>query len=527
MEIVKRLETIGCPVSFQFNLSDSVLFAGLGKSVHANAACAIKEIVKLITSPKTGAANLTVWGLRLIGLPPVGSDVNTRRELLLLDKQAWGCREMLNHLQIVGPNLANSGRFGNILHTSTDYFRSVPPAAIAALNAGEYYSAIVQAVENIRPMPSLISAIDSNHSIETHFRSPVEAILDACDSQTTDDMLRATIQSEGIHDYDFQAVNAEGETYDCELIAEHFVAPPESLDEAIHQLTTISTIRQVLTTEEIGVGQRLRRIESDIPKKTRATLASYKRLQDARSFIPSKRAKAIRLGLELRQLSDKQFTYRSMRKELAKSIRALDHEYESQLSRLTGLISVLDRIRRKGRVTERHDLFFFNGVDAAFPDLLTLPALDHDRKVQVLAAQATMVSVEGIKFILDGKTNTVEELARLCIGKAHRPGAWPGAIAQPSAKTIYVLPPTNANLNDQLAERIKAMAPSSVVLTADSCELGINIIRFHVFCPETEADLLPGYLQAEYDRVMDSPTRILHELPHRHRNGQADGTVHS
>ena len=309
-------------------------------------------------------------------------------------------------------------------------------------------------------------------------------------------MLRATVLSDGIHGYDFQAVNAEGEIYDCELIAEHFVEPPKSLDEAIHQLTTVTTIRQVLTTELIEVRNRLARIEGKIQKLTRSTLVSYKRVQDARSFISSKRAKAIRSGSELRRLSDQSFAYQSMKQELAKSISALNQEYDSQLSRLNGLVSILDRIRQKGRVTERHDLFFFNGIDVAFTDLLTLPALDHDRKVQVLAAQATMVSVEGIRFILGGQTNTVEEFARLCIGKAQRQGAWPGAIAQPSAKTIYVLPPTNANLNELLADRIRAMAPNATVLTADSCELGINIVRFHVFYPETEAlDLIPRLLR--------------------------------
>ena len=430
---------------------------------------------------------------------------------------------MRKYRQVDDPNMANSSRYGNICHTSTDYFRSVPPADVAALNAGEYHSAIVQAIETIRPRPSLISEIESNHSIEKTFRSPVEAIVEACDSQTTDDMLRATILSDGIHTYDFAAINAEGETYDCELIGEHFVEPPKSLDEAIHQLTTVATIRQVLTTEETEVGNRLVRIEAKIKKSKKTTLAAYKRVQDARAFVDRKKANAIRFGSELRRLSDQSFAYKSMKGEIAKSISALNQEFDSQLSRLNGLVAILDRMRQKGRVNERHDLFFFNGVDAAFPDLLTLPALDHDRKVQVLAAQATMVSTEGIRFILGGGTNTVEEFARLCIGKAHRPGAWPGAIAQPSAKTIYVLPPTNANLNDQLAERIRVMAPSATVLTADSCELGINIIRFHVFYPEKESDLLPGYLKAELDRVMDSPTKILHQLPPR--NGQAVETV--
>ncbi len=523
IELANRLQAIGCPLRIQFSLTDSVCFAGLGKSVHANGACAINEIVKLIISPKTGASNMTVWGLRLIGLPPVGADVDTRRELLLLDRQAWECSEMTTYRQITDPNMANSSRYGNICHTSTDFFRSVPPEEIAAINAGEYHSAIVQAIESIRPMSSLISVIESNPSLERNFRSPVEAIVEACDSQTTDEMLRATVLSEGIHRYDFAAVNAEAETFDCELIGEHFVEPPKSLAEAIQRLTTVATIRHVLTTEEIEAQGRLIVIATKIKKLKRTTLASFKRLQDARSFIPSKKARAIRCGSELRTLSDQRFAYLSMKQELEKSISALNQEYDSQLSRLNGVVSILDRIRQKGRVTERHDLFFFNGVDAAFSDLLTLSTLDHDRKVQVLAAQATMVSTEGVRFILGGQTNTVEEFARLCIGKAHRKGAWPGAIAQPSAKTIYVLPPTNANLNELLAKRIRAMAPSATVLTADSCEFGINIIRFHVFYPETEADLLPGYLKAELDRAMKSPTKILHELPPR--NGRAGEAV--
>jgi hypothetical protein len=522
-ELASRLEGLGCPIRVLFSLTDSVCFAGLGKSVHANGSCAIDEITKLIISPKTGTANMTVWGLRLLGLPPVGADVKTRRELLLLDRQAWDCSAMLGHRQIIDSNMANSGKYGNIFHTSTDFFRSVASSDIAALNAGEYHSAIVHAIETIRPIPSLITVVDSNHSLEKLFRSSVEGIVDACDSQTTEDMLRATTLSDGIHSYDFAAVNAEGETYDCELIAEHFVEPPKSLDEAIHQLKTVATIRQVLTNEKNQVQNQIARLNAKIRKTTDVTFAAYKRIQTARSFVRSKKVKAIRFGSELRRLSDLRFAYESMNQELAKSISALNQEYDSQLSRLNVLVSTLEQIRQKGRVTERHDLFFFNGVDAAFRDLLTLPFLDHDRKVQVLAAQATMVTTEGIRFIVGAKTNTVEEFARLCIGKAYRPGAWPGAIAQSSAKTIYVLPPTNEDFNKALSDRIESMAPSATVLTADSCEFGINIIRFYVFYPETEADLLPGYLKSELHRVMMSPTKLLHQFPSR--NGRASETA--
>ena len=142
-------------------------------------------------------------------------------------------------------------------------------------------------------------------------------------------MLRATILSDGIHRYDFAAVNAEGETYDCELIGEHFVEPPKSLDEAIHQLTTVATILQVLTTEEIEVQNRLARTEVKIKKTTSKTLAAYIRVQDARSFISRKRANAIRFGSELRRLSDQRFAYQSMKLELAKSVSALNQEYDS------------------------------------------------------------------------------------------------------------------------------------------------------------------------------------------------------
>jgi len=202
-----------------------------------------------------------------------------------------------------------------------------------------------------------------------------------------------------------------------------------------------------------------------------------------------------------------------MQSELRKSIRSLKAEYESQLSRLKQLSDTLEHDRNKGRITDRNDLYYFNSIDFAFQDLLTLTPLDQQRRQLVLAAQATMVSVEGMRYILGSPTNTIEDLAIAAIGTAYTSGAWPGAVQRLSAKVVIVLPPTNEKFNATLRETITRMAPGVTVMTSDSCDMGLNVVRFHLFTPEHKDDLLPGYLKPEYQRAMQGPTRVLHEMP--------------
>ena len=513
--IVNHLALFLCPFAVTFNVTDSTTFAGLGDWIHMNQACALDQMEKLITAPSIGVANQIIWGLRLLALPPAGRDVVARRENLLLDKQSWSCQQMELYRQLLEPNIAMRCPLGNITHTSTDFFRSLGQADVAGLIATEYFHAVETTLETIYSSPSLIKQIDSNHSIRRGFRNTIEEIVDGCNSQAVEDMIRATMESEGEHVYDLQAINSEGETFDLELISEHFVAVPGSLDDAALNLKTIATIKGVLNSEGVEVKSRINRQEAKIKKAKPKTQRAYSNVQNGRRFLAAKRSAAVRYGIELRRFSDQLAAQKTLLLEIDKSIAALESEYESQYSRLQSISSILETCRQKGRAKEPNNLFYFHGINSAFQDLLTLPSLDHQRRIQVLAAQASQVSVEGMRFILGAKTNTVEALATACIGRAITQGAWPGAIPRPSAKTILVLPPMNMNLCDTLTTQIKSMAPSMLVFMADRCDLGMNVLRFHVYSPECKEDLLPGFLKSEFEKAMSGPTKALHEMPTR------------
>ena len=197
--MVIHLKELGATIAVKLYMTDSVAFAGLGRNIHANQASALVEVERLIRSSKIGDCNRVIWDLRLIGAPPVGDDDLLRQEHMLIDIQAWFCAEMKPILQIKGPNIALSSAFGNISHTSTDYFRSIPRPQIAKTVAFEYHAAIEEAIGNIRPLPSMIRSINSNHSITPSTRNSISEIIDGCDSMTVEDMIRATMQDEGRH----------------------------------------------------------------------------------------------------------------------------------------------------------------------------------------------------------------------------------------------------------------------------------------------------------------------------------------
>ena len=186
--LVEHLTTLGVTIKVSFFMVDSMAFVGLGQNIHKNQACALAAIKDLIRTNATTKNDKVIYELRLIGTPPTGTDTQLRQEYKLLDQQAWLCPEMLQHLQVGGHNGVVVGPYGNICHTSTDFFRSIPRRLIASTVATEYYFAIKEGVEAILPMRDFIVGIEPNHIVIDSPRTAIPSIVDDCDRLTTNDM---------------------------------------------------------------------------------------------------------------------------------------------------------------------------------------------------------------------------------------------------------------------------------------------------------------------------------------------------
>ena len=514
--LVERLKALGVTIKVSFFMVDSMAFLGLGPNIHKNQACAIMAIHDLMHENKIAKNDKVFYELRLIGTPPTGTDSQLRQEFKLLDQQAWLCPEMLEYLQIAGPNYALMGPYGNIVHTSTDFFRSIPRQLVASTVSTEFYFAIQEGIDEIRPMSDLIERIEPNHVVVETPRSSIPSIVDSCDRLTSSEMLQATSRPGDIHSYEFSVINAKGEEYKCDQISEHFTNPPKTLYAAIQNATVVATIKAVIEEELSIVLDEVSELKKRIARQQKKTTVAYSKAQTARRFVEMAKKRAIREGNELRRLADQLTVRLAMKSEIEKSIRSLVQELASQTSRLDSIAQILEQHRQKGRSDDSRGLFFFNDVNTAFPDLMTLAPLDSDRQQLVLAAQAFAVTANGIQYILDAATNTVEDLANTAIGEAATQGAWPGAIPQHAARKVYVFPPVASSLSVSLRNGVVALDPNARVFVSDTAEFGMNIVRFHVFSPESDSELLPGLLADAYRQALAEPLDVLHRLPPQH-----------
>lgn len=511
--LVERLKALGVTIKVSFFMVDSIAFVGLGPNIHKNQACAIMAIRDLMLENKIAKNDKVIFELRLIGTPPTGTDSQLRQEFKLLDQQAWLCPEMLEFLQTEGPNNALRGPHGNIVHTSTDFFRSIPRQLVASTVSTEFYFAIRDGIDEIRPMSDLIERIEPNHAVIEAPRSSIPSIVDSCDRLTSSDMIQATIRPGDIHSYDFSVINAKGEEFKCDRVAEHFTEPPKTLRAAIQNATVVATMNAVIQEELTIVLDEVSDLNKRIAKQQKKTALAYSKAQTARRFVEMAKKRALREGIELRRLADQLTVRLAMKREIEKSIRSLVQELGSQTNRLASVAEILEQHRKKGRSDAAGGLFYFKDINEAFSDLLTLSSLDSDRQQLVLAAQASAVTADGIQYILDASTNTVEDLANSAIGEATTQGAWPGAIPQHSARPVYVFPPVTDTLFVALKKSVSALDPNAQVFVSDSAEFGMNVVRFHLFWPEFESELLPGLLADAYREALDgSRTRVFNSL---------------
>ncbi len=512
-KLVESLEKLCVPIKISFQMVDSLSFEGLGENIHKNQAMALNCIKEIILANQRNPKSKVVYELRLIGSPPSGPNASARQEFQLLDKQAWFNSAMRDYRQTDTLNNGLMHRFGNIVHTSTDYHTSIPRKLVAATIATDYYFCIKQAIDSIVATPDMVDRIEPNRrSIEIN-RSSVPSIIDGCQFMSANEMVLATLRPGFEHDYDFSIVDIKGDEYRCDQVAEHFTTPPATLDAAVANASIVLTL-EVMITQEIAVtNEQIANLKSGIQKQQRRALRAYKRLKTSRLLINRARAIALQEGQELRRLSDQLHAYQAVQADLEKSLRSIKAELSSQMLRLGGIADILDDQRRKGTNDDPANLFYYRNINLAFSELLTLSPLDDDRQLLVLAAQALAVSANGLQYILGAKTNNVEDLSRCAIGKAFTEGAWPGAIPRVGAQQVYIFPPSSCKVFESIRKQIESLAPNARVYVADTLKFGISVVRFHVFHPKSEEELLPGILADAYQSAMESPLDVLHRLP--------------
>jgi hypothetical protein len=162
-------------VEVELTLTGAISYSGLGRRVHKNAAAGTVDALQWVTSPCQHSR--TIRSLRLMELPPVGNDRDTRARHVLEIEQASQAKELREILSRSAPNSSLDGPLGNVTLWQSGHFRPLDPRFHVSRDiAPEYCRQLRQALTDSRPQPSLVQRLLLNSRNHELPREDVQSI---------------------------------------------------------------------------------------------------------------------------------------------------------------------------------------------------------------------------------------------------------------------------------------------------------------------------------------------------------------
>ncbi len=508
--IQKNLSTHNEPTHLSIQATCSVSFAGLGSSVDVNCVSALENLINLVISTNQKYGSKNVASLRVSSLPTVGRDNASRADLNLLEKQAWFCEEVQAWQQIVWPNTALAGEYGNIYFTNCEYFTSLTKELICDEIARAYGNEIQLELKNVRAALYLVQNVATNASTETISRPTIDELIANSDAYLFDEF-KDGVQCAGFrYDFDVTVSDIEGRCFECERIADYFSTSAPTLRSAIQDLTTVATI-----TEQLGIEyEQAVRSQDNLSSEKEKLLEVLRRQYKRRAG--STRAKQKRYSLlqdtasKVRVASDGLRRVIELSAELKKCLSLVTAQLERQIAVPRAIAKVLNK-HWLPRNRKDEGAFYFRRTNEAYGDLMPLLTVNEKLQRQLIASNATSITEDGLKIVLSTESADPKLLAAKAVNTPDTPGAWMAAVRRRPIETIIVFPPMSSSLAHEIKREIVRLRPSWHVFFSDSCQLGINVVRINIYYPQTIDDCFPGYFRTIREEIKTSRLRVLHQ----------------
>lgn len=508
--IQKYLSTHDEPTHLSIQATCSVSFAGLGDSVDVNCVSALDNLLELVKSTNQKYGSKKVASLRVSSLPPVERDNASRAELNLLEKQAWFSEEVQAWQQIVWPNTALAGEYGNISFTSCEYFTSLSQELICNEIAMTYCNEIHLELGNVRPALYLVQQVDMNQSTEAINRPTIDDLVAKSDALLFDEF-KDGVQCVGFrYDFDITISDIDGRSFECERIADYFSTSAPTLRSAIHDLTLVATIKEQLGIEYEEAVQSQRELEDEKEKLLQILRKHYARRARTTRARQKRYCLLKATASKLRVTSDDLRRTVKLSAELNKCLSLATAQLERQIAVPRAIAKVLSNhclpLNRK-----EEGAFYFRRTNDAYGDLMPLLTVNKKLQGQLIASNATSITEDGLKTVLSTESADPKLLAARAVDTPDTPGAWMAAVRRRPTETTIVFPPMSSSLAQGIKKEIAKLRPSWHVFFSDSCKLGINVVRINIYYPETLDDCFPGYFRTIREEIKTSRLRVLHQ----------------
>jgi len=492
-------------VEVELTLTGAISYAGLGRRVHKNAAAATVDALDFVTSPCQHSR--TIRSVRLMELPPVGNDRDTRARHMLEIEQASQTKELRAILSRNGPNDSLDGPLGNVTLWQSGHFRPLDPRFHVSRDiAPEYCRELRQALTESRPQPSLVQRLFLNSRT---YELPREDVQSLCQRVATSDAseLLATATLPGARlSVSVDAVLASGDVIRLSEAQTVWAASPTTLAEARSRLILQLSCIHALETEIARLGAEISDADHQRRLAEHQFIQAVRRLQSGGGLGRVFRAV---LGLdqkqdpltaylrEVRTATDQVQQYESELAALKHALQQVQVERDHVVFQLNAIISRLEALVPRGQRQQVEPTVVAKQIDAVFQDLWHAgDQTTDDDQSRLLLRAVDHVTLHGLALITGASSARLELIARQIANRqfVSRTPPWGGKRRLKRGREIHVLPPLTPENVGKLRQMIHELNRTCEVTVAEYMPASLNCVTFTITPVSRRREVLSNYL---------------------------------
>lgn len=517
--LCRAISSMQLCIEVDFDFIGEVTFTGHGARIGANTAACTVTLLHYLFKNRGGKHLSIARSLSLVEFPPTGFDAELRNRLIVLDEQALASVEMQAFLRRLRPNAAFNGALGAVTLRQLALFDGLDPATEVAPQVADAYQLECSiALDAATACTTLVSAIEARSSCLPGQRESLEVLVES--SLPVDELLQQVKTPGGECSYHVVVRTSLGGEYPLAEFRACFGIAPTSLREAEDMLRLQRSIAKALREEIAGLQSDVTELDADI-QAYEDTIAeeidgsSWLRFRSQKS---SKR-RLLAAAQRLRAFHDERLDKHALLRVLTRGYEDASHEADYLASRLGLLRDTLASHRLRGEHRSPVAYCQMRSIDEAFPEIIDLARLPRDQQREVLCAQVSVITEEGLAHAVRADWPRVESIAdRIVFGEAAIEGPSIGgkSTTEPTP-VVYVLPPMLPHLREALRRRIGELTDGALVVCSDEASAGLNVVRYRFRSVTSIEELFCGRLRRQLYEMLNDPLVSLYGVADKAR----------
>lgn len=512
------LKTSDSTISVTLTLTGGLTYSGCGRRVHTNTAAAIVDALGFALRRHHPRM---ICSLRLMELPPVGTDCETRARHMLEVEQAVQVETLRKILDQNAPNNSLNGPLGNVTLWQSGYFEPLHPRFHVARDiAPEFCRDLRQAIAESKPDPSSVERLPLTVRSEQLPREDLETLAERIPISDPDELLAtATLPGEKLH-LTVNAVLRSGEVLSLSEPQTAWSISPSTLREARERLIVQLSCIDATRSEIARLQAELTQADDQCQLAEHEFARAVRKLQRRGLWSWLRRAllgadqRPPHLGAlvrDVRATSDQVRQLQSVLAAFKNALRQVEIERDYIVLRIKTIIDRLDALVPRSHGQHEQTTVVARHIDTVLKELWRIDdRVTDDQVAKLLLRAVARVTMHGLAIIVGAESGRLEAIANQiahCRFAAETP-PWAGKPRLQEGLQVHVLPPVAPETADKLKEMIHELSPNSTIAVAEQMPASINCVTLRITTVDHVQEVLPNYLrrnllEAYYDKHRD------------------------